>query len=68
VRTTKTFSIAVPRALAADLERVAAAQGRSRSSLLGWLIHRAVEQEIHEDRECKCANKCALQSRFPRAS
>jgi metal-responsive CopG/Arc/MetJ family transcriptional regulator len=48
VRTTKSFSITVPTKLAAEIDRAAAAQCRSRSSLLAWLIRQAAKQEIHE--------------------
>jgi predicted transcriptional regulator len=50
VRTTKSFSITVPTKLAAEIDRAAAAQCRSRSSLLAWLIRQAVKQEIHEEK------------------
>jgi hypothetical protein len=39
-RTTKSFSFSVPFALAAEIERAAAAQGRSRSGFLAWLLKR----------------------------
>jgi hypothetical protein len=39
-RTTKSFSFSAPKALALEIERAARDQGRSRSSLLVWLLKR----------------------------
>jgi metal-responsive CopG/Arc/MetJ family transcriptional regulator len=40
MRTTKSFSITVPKELATAIDRVAKGQGRSRSSYLAWLIRK----------------------------
>jgi len=40
MRTTKNFSVTVPKELAAEIERVAKGQDRSRSSYLAWLIRK----------------------------
>jgi metal-responsive CopG/Arc/MetJ family transcriptional regulator len=47
MRTTKGFSITVPKELAAQIERAAKGQCRSRSSYLAWLI-RKDSQEISD--------------------
>jgi metal-responsive CopG/Arc/MetJ family transcriptional regulator len=49
-RTTKIFSVTVPVELVPEIDRTAAAQGRSRSSYLAWLIRKATKQEI-DDRQ-----------------
>jgi hypothetical protein len=45
-RTTKSFCFTIPKPLAVELARVAAEMGRSRSSLIAWLIKRDNEEKI----------------------
>jgi hypothetical protein len=40
MRTTKSFSVTVPKELVTEIERAAKGQGRSRSSYLAWLIRK----------------------------
>jgi metal-responsive CopG/Arc/MetJ family transcriptional regulator len=46
MRTTKAFSVTIPKELLAEIDLVAKEQGRSRSSFLAWLIRQAAKQEI----------------------
>jgi len=49
-RTTKSFSVTVPKELVAEIERAAKGQGRFRSSYLAWLIRKGAPRSGPEAR------------------